>query len=260
VYHDDEFYSVSAHSNLPQKTMSKRRTKSSRNSPQKLVDISCSDKVTSIEVSENQSSCISNSENQDSDSITLACFLRNKSNEILSRFTKRLSQTSFARITDVPEQVESQNPSDDQGGFSHSRETVGTKNLLVQPNIASDRRVKNQDETNTWTSDDDDDDDDQMTLACFLKNNPKKEGDPAKLKTGSVLLNEEHCASKPSIISDDSGPSMSKHVEEMETVVHGCVAKPIHIIVEEKVDEHFPLPPLTQYRPRREQKRPCWYL
>ncbi|BAU02711.1 hypothetical protein VIGAN_11227900 [Vigna angularis var. angularis] len=256
VYHDDEFYSISARSNHPQKKMkSKRRTKSSRNSPHELVDVSCSDKVTCIEGSENQSTCVTNFENQDSDSITLSCFLRNKSNETLSRFTKNLSQTSFARITDVPEQAESQNPSDDQGGLSHSRETVGTKNLFVQPNIASDR-VRNQEDTNTWTSDDDDDDD-QMTLACILKKIPRK-GHPAKLKTGSVLLNEEHSASKPTIISDDSGPSMSKHVEDMETVVHGSVAKPTHIIVEEKDDELFP--PLTQYRPRRERKRPCRYL
>lgn len=221
------------------------------------MDISCSDKVPCIEGSENQSTCVTNFENQDSDSITLACFLRNKSNETLSRFTKNLSQTSFAGIiTDVPEQVESQNPSDDQGGLSHSRETVGTKNLFVQPNIASDRRVRNQEDTNTWTSGDDDDDD-QMTLACILKKVPRK-GHPAKLKTGSVLLNEEHSASNPTIISDDSGPSMSKHVEEMKTVVHGSVAKPTHIIVEEKNDELFP--PLTQCRPRRERKRPCRYL
>lgn len=213
------------------------------------MDISCSDKVPCIEGSENQSTCVTNFENQDSDSITLACFLRNKSNETLSRFTKNLSQTSFAGIiTDVPEQVESQNPSDDQGGLSHSRETVGTKNLFVQPNIASDRRVRNQEDTNTWTSGDDDDDD-QMTLACILKKVPRK-GHPAKLKTGSVLLNEEHSASNPTIISDDSGPSMSKHV--------GSVAKPTPIIVEEKNDELFP--PLTQCRPRRERKRPCRYL
>ncbi|KAK8470458.1 hypothetical protein PHAVU_004G151600 [Phaseolus vulgaris] len=165
VYHDDELYPVSTCSNLPKKKMRfKRRIKSSRNPPQELVDISCSDKVTYIEGSENQSTCIPNSENQDSDNIPLACFLRKKSNEILSRFNKKLSQTSFSRITDVPEQVESQNPSDDQGGLPHSCETVGTKKLLVQPNVTSDRRVRS-----------DDDDDDHMTLACFLKNKPKKE-------------------------------------------------------------------------------------
>lgn len=134
------------------------------------MDISSSDKVTSS---------IPNSENEDSDSITLASFLRNKSNEILSRFNKKLSQTSISRITDVPEQVESQNPSDEQGGLPHSFETVGTKNSFVQSNVASDRRVRNQEDSNTLTSDDDDDDD-HMTLACFLKNKPRKEDHPAK--------------------------------------------------------------------------------
>ncbi|QCD89262.1 myb proto-oncogene protein [Vigna unguiculata] len=264
VYNDDEFYAESECSNLPKKnTRSKRHTKRSQNCPQELVDISCSDKVEiCIEGSENQSTCIANSENEDWDSITLSSFIRNKSNEILSRFTKNLSHTSFSsRITDVPEQAESQNPSDDQSGLSQSCDTVGTINLFVPPNTASDRRVRNREDTNTLAGDDDDD---HMTLASFLGNKPKKECQPkghhlssSKLKTGSVLLNEEHCAGKPTNISDDSG-SMSKHVEEMETVLHGCVDKSMDIIVEEKDDELFASP--VQNRPRRERKRPSRFL
>ncbi|XP_068461995.1 uncharacterized protein [Phaseolus vulgaris] len=257
VYSDDDFYPVSSCSNLPKKNRSKIHAKSSRNCTQELVDISCSDKVkTCIEGPENQSTCIVNSENQYSDNITLSCFIRNKSNEILSRFTKNLSQTSFSsRITDVPEQVESQNPSDYQSGLSQSYDTVGSLNLFVQPNSAFDR---NPEDTNTLTNDDDDD----MTLASFIKKEcqPAKGPDvcSSKLKTGSVLLNEEHCASKPTIISDNSELSMSKHVEEMETVLRGCVAKPMDTIVEEKDDELSTSP--VQNRPRRERKRPSRFL
>lgn len=264
VYNDDELYEESACSNLPKKnTNSKRHTKRSKNCPQELVDISCSDKVeTCIEGSENQSTCIANSENQDWDGMTLSSFIRNKSNEMLSRFTKKLSQISFSsRITDVPEQVESQNPSDDQSGSSESCDTVGTINLFVPPNIASDGRVRNQEDTNALTGDDNDD---HMTLASFLGNKPKKKCEPkghhvcsSKLETGSALLNEEHCASMPTIISDDSG-SMSYHVDAMETVLRACVDKPMDTIVEEKDDELFTSH--VQNRPRRERKRPSRFL
>jgi len=222
------------------------------------VDISCSDEVkTSFEGPENQSTCIVDSENQYSDSMTLSCFIRHKSNEILSRFTKNLGQTSFSRITDVPEQVENRNPSDEQSSLSQSYDTVGTMNLFVQPNIASNRLVRNPEDTNTWTSDDDDDD---MTLASFLGKKPKKECQACKRQgvcSTPVLLNEERCASKPSI-SDDSEPSMSKHVEEMETVLHGCVAEPMDTILEEKDDELFTSP--VQNRPRRDRKLPGRFL
>ncbi|CAJ1952052.1 unnamed protein product [Sphenostylis stenocarpa] len=254
VYNEDEFYPVSACSKLPKnKRRSERHAKSSRNGPQESVDISRSDKVKTCNEGSGTQSTIAYSENQDPDSMTLACFIRKKSNEVLSSFTKTLSQTSFSRIRDVPEQVESQKPSD-QSGLSLSRDTLGTENLFVQPNI-SDRRVRNPEDTNTLTSDDDDD---RMTLACFLGKKPKNVCQPAKrngvysskFKTGSVLLNEEHCAS---IMSDDSGPSMSKHVEE-DTFLHGCVAEPMDIIVEEKDDEL--LTSFVQNRPRRERKRP----
>jgi len=78
-----------------------------------------------------------------------------------------------------------------------------------------------------------------------------------QIKNRICILNDERCASKPIILSDDSGPSMSKHVEDMEIVLHDCVAKPIDIIVEEKFDQFFTS---TQNKPRRERKCPGRYL
>ncbi|TKY44778.1 Myb protein L [Spatholobus suberectus] len=268
LYSDDEIKTceiipVSACSNIPKKIRSKR--KNTRNCPKEVVDRSCSDKVkTCIESSESQSTCIASSEDQDSEDITLACFLRNESKKRQSRCTKNLSQASFSsRITDVSKQVESQDPFDEQSGLSQSCDTVGTKDLFVQQNVASGRQGGKPEDSNTLTGGgDDDDDDEDMTLACFLGNKPKKGSQAAKgrgacssskLKKGFALLHERHCASKPTIKSDDSGPSMSKHVEE-DNVLHGGVAESMDINVEEKDDDL--LSSFLQNRPKRQRKRP----
>lgn len=237
----------------------------------------CSDKVkTCIESSESQSTCIESSGNQDLDDLTLACFLHNKPKKRSSRCTKNSSQASFSsRIIDVSKQVESPDPFDEQSGLSQSCDTVGTKALLVQQNVTSDRQVRQAEDANTLTDDDDGD----MTLACFLGNKPKKVSPAAKrcgalgnepkkgnhaakgqllnssskLKKGSTLQHEGHCASKQIIKYDDSGPSMSNHVEE-ETVLQGGVAELVDINVEENDD--FMLSSLLQSRPKRERKRP----
>ena len=224
---------------------SKRHTKNTQNCPKEVVDISCSDKVkTCIESSESQSTFIASSGNQDSDNITIVCFLRDKSKEMLSRFTKDLCQASFsARITDVSRQVESQDPFDDQIiSLSQSCDTVGTKNLFVQQNAASDTLVGTPEDANTLTGNDDD-----MTLACFLGNKPKK---------GSQAANRRSACSSTIIIPDGSGLSRSKHVEE-ETVLHGGVAEPMDIVVEKKDDE---LLTSLQNRPTRQRKRPSRFL
>ncbi|KAG5037274.1 hypothetical protein AAZX31_07G095900 [Glycine max] len=250
VYSDDGIKTcgeVSACSNVPKKMRSKRHTKKTRNCPKEVVDISCSEKVkTCIESSESQSTCIASSGNQDSDNITIACFLRDKSKEMLSRFTKDLSQASFSsRSIDVSnKQVESQDPFDDQIGLSKSFDTVGTENLFVQQNVASDRRVRKPEDANTLTGGDHD----EMTLASFLGNKSKK---------GSQAANGRGACSSTIIIPDDSGLSMSKHVEE-ETVLHGGVAEPMDIVVEEKDDEL--LTSFLQNRPTRQRKRPSRFL
>ena len=249
VYSDDgikTYGEVSACSNVPKKMRSKRHTKKTRNCPKEVVDIYCSEKVkTCIESSESQSTCIASSGNQDSDNITIACFLRDKSKEMLSRFTKDLSQASFSsRSIDVSnKQVESQDPFDDQIGLSKSFDTVGTENLFVQQNVASDRRVGKPEDANTLTGGDHE----EMTLACFLGNKSKK---------GSQAANGRGACSSTIIIPDDSGLSMSKHVEK-ETVLHGGVAEPMDIVVEEKDDE---LLTSLQNRPTRQRKRPSRFL
>ncbi|KAH1043528.1 hypothetical protein AAZX31_09G160900 [Glycine max] len=249
VYSDDGIKTcgevVSACRNVSKKMRSKRHTKNTQNCPKEVVDISCSDKVkTCIESSESQSTFIASSGNQDSDNITIVCFLRDKSKEMLSRFTKDLCQASFsARITDVSRQVESQDPFDDQIiSLSQSCDTVGTKNLFVQQNAASDTLVGTPEDANTLTGNDDD-----MTLACFLGNKPKK---------GSQAANRRSACSSTIIIPDGSGLSRSKHVEE-ETVLHGGVAEPMDIVVEKKDDE---LLTSLQNRPTRQRKRPSRFL
>ncbi|RDX88234.1 Myb-like protein L, partial [Mucuna pruriens] len=222
---------VSACSNVGKRMRFKRRANNTRSCPKEVVETTCSDMV---------KTCIESSESQDSDDMTLACFLRNISKKRLSICTKNLSQ------------AESQDPYDEHSGLSQSCDTVGTEDLFVQQNVVPDRQVGKPD-------------DEDMTLSCFLGNKQKKGSQAAKrrgarssskLKKGSALLREEHCASKPTIISNDIGPAMSKHVEE-ETVLHGGVAEPTDIIVEEKDDGLCSS--LLQNRPKRQRKLPSRY-
>ncbi|KAL2321132.1 hypothetical protein Fmac_030101 [Flemingia macrophylla] len=220
VYSDDDEIQKEVPDSVRKKTRFKRHAKSTRSCRKEVVDTSCSDRV--------NSTCISSSENQDSDDGTLASFIHDKS-KILSR--------------------------------------VGNKDLLVKPNVASDRQVGKPEDANTLTSDDDS----GMTLACFLGNrqrkgnqtNKSKKGNQAakgfgarssKLKKSYALLREGHCATKPAIKSDDSGkPSISSHVEE-ETVLHGAVAEHMDINVKEIDDALFSS--FSQSRPKRQTKRP----
>ena len=157
-----------------------------------------------------------------------------------------MRKASFSsRSIDVSnKQVESQDPFDDQIGLSKSFDTVGTENLFVQQNVASDRRVGKPEDANTLTGGDHD----EMTLASFLGNKSKK---------GSQAANGRGACSSTIIIPDDSGLSMSKHVEK-ETVLHGGVAEPMDIVVEEKDDEL--LTSFLQNRPTRQRKRPSRFL
>ncbi|XP_027357663.1 uncharacterized protein LOC113866986 isoform X2 [Abrus precatorius] len=267
VHSDDQVKNCSEEvpgfaSKVPEKMRSKKHAKRTQIHPNEVEDTVQGVKVkTCVESSESQSTSNESSENQDWDNVTLACFIQNKSKKKLSKCTKTLSQASLSpRTTVVFKEADNQIPSGEQVGLSQSFDTTdGTKDLFVQQNVGSDRRVGKPEDANTLTGDEDD-----PPLVSLMGNKPKKRSQAAKgrgafssskLKKGSALPCDEHCANKPIIIiSDDGGPSMSKHVEE-ETVLHGGVAE--HTNNMEEKDEI--LSSFLQNRTQRQRKRPSRY-
>ncbi|KAK7314629.1 hypothetical protein VNO77_33156 [Canavalia gladiata] len=234
---------VFASSNVPKKMRSKRHARRTEIHPNEVKDMVDTDK---------DKTCIGSFENQDLD-VTLACFLRNKSKKRLSKCTKNLSQASqSSRTTVVSKKVDNQIPSGDQDGLSQSCGTTGgTKDLFMYQNVGSNRTVGKSEDANTLMGDAED-----VTLACLLRNKPKKRSQAAKgrgaysskSKKGSALLHEEHCANKSTVITDN--------VEE-ETVLHGGVAESRDINMHKKDDEL--LSSFLQNRTKRQRKRPSRY-
>ncbi|KAJ1392018.1 SANT/Myb domain [Sesbania bispinosa] len=218
---------------VPKKRRSKRLARRARVCLNDAEEISGSDEVKTGNES---------SEIQDTDNITLACFLKNKSKKKGFKCAKNVSLASFSsRTTIVSKLVENQTPSVEQDELSLPCGTDDeTKNLFIQQNGASQGQVRKPgDSTTNLTGDDDD-----MTLACLMGNKAKKLNkttkgrnapSSSKLKKGSALRREVHGGNKPTIIADGSGPSMSKLAEE-DTVLHGDVTEPTNMNVEEEDD------------------------
>ncbi|KAI5441521.1 uncharacterized protein LOC127108559 isoform X2 [Lathyrus oleraceus] len=234
---------ISAPSNVPKKMRSKRGAKKAQ--PKEVDNIACSDEV---------NTCIKSSESQDGDNITLACFLRNKSKKKLSQCTKTASNgLSSSRTKSVSKQVENQIPSGEQDRLSLSCGIGGTKDLLMQTEDDSSRQVRKPEGTNATRKSEAEHnlngDGNAIPLKFYVRKKTKKwsqvtEGchacSPSILKKGSTLLH----GNKPTIISNDSEPSMSKVVEE-ETVLNGGVAEaePTNInVVEEETVLHGGVP------------------
>ncbi|KAL5079510.1 hypothetical protein RYX36_007931 [Vicia faba] len=211
----------SAPSNVPKKMRSKRGPKKSQ--PKEVDNIACSDEA---------KTCIKSSEKQDEDNVTLACFLRNKSKKKLTKCTKNASKgLSSSRTKIVSKKVQNHIPSGEQDRLSCG--IGGTKDLSMQTENDSSRQARKPEGTNATRKSEGahnlNGDGDAVPLKFYVRKKTKKWSQateehhtcsPSKLKKGSVLLH----GNKPTIISNESEPSMSKVVEE-ETVLHGGVAE-----------------------------------
>ncbi|XP_058722507.1 uncharacterized protein LOC131594405 isoform X2 [Vicia villosa] len=229
----------SAPGNVPKKRRSKRGPKTAQ--PKEVDNIACSDEVkTSIE----------SSESQDGDNVTLACFLRNKSKKKLSKSTKNASQgLTSSRTKTVSKQVENQIPSGEQDRLSMSRGIDGAKDLSMQTEDDSSRQVRKPEGTNATRKSEGahnlNGGGDAIPLKFYVRKKTKKLSQateerctcsPSKMKKGSTFLH----GNKPTIISNDSEPSVSRVVEE-ESVLHGGVveAEPTNVnLVEEETVLH----------------------
>ncbi|CAK8534230.1 unnamed protein product [Lathyrus sativus] len=213
----------SAPSEVPKKMRSKRGPKKAQ--LKEVDNIACSDEVKTF---------AKKSESQDEDNITLACFLRNKSKKKLSQCTKNASHgLSSSRKKTVSKQVENQFPSGEQDRLSLSCGIGGTKDLLMQTEDDSRRQVRKPEGTNATRKSEDVHslygDGNAIPLKFYVRKKTKKwsqvtEGShacsPSILIKGSTLLH----GNKPTVISNNSEPSMSKVVEQ-ETVLTGGVAE-----------------------------------
>nr|KYP65518.1 Myb-like protein L [Cajanus cajan] len=237
-------------SNVPKKTSSKKRAKRTRLRAKEVqnTDVYSDDEIKTCDEEGPDSAC-SNVRKK----------MRPKRHaKNTRRCPKEVVDTSCSDKVNSTCIASSENQDSDK---SKRLSRVGNEDLFEKQNDASDRQVGKPDDANTLTSDDDD----GMTHACFVGNKPKKGSQAAKkrcarssskLKKGYALLREGRCASKPTNKSDDSGPSVSRHVEE-ETVLHGGVAERMDINVEE--DDAL-LSSFLQSRPKRQTKRPSRYL
>ncbi|GAU43918.1 hypothetical protein TSUD_88910 [Trifolium subterraneum] len=141
-------------SNIPKKRRSKRRARKAQIRPEEVdgdnITLACFlQKIKPcIKSSETQDGnkvkpCMKSSETQDGDNITLACFLHNKSKKKLSKCTKNASQgSSSSKTKTVSKQVENQISCGEQHRLSLSCDIDGTKDLLMQAEVDSNRQVR----------------------------------------------------------------------------------------------------------------------